>query len=79
MGKDTFVDRPCNILKNKIEPKSILLKFREPLSVQKQMAVTLYKLTSCTEYRVEFEKFLIFPDTTVKKYLYRAVNTLPTR
>lgn len=51
MRKETFNDL-CYLLQLALEPKPFLLKSREPLSVEKQVAITLYKITSYAEYRV---------------------------
>jgi len=74
MRKETF-DILCNILKSKLEVKVLLLKSREPLSVEKQVAVALYKLASCAEYRVVGNIFGIHK-STVKKCLYKVVNAI---
>jgi len=74
MRKQTF-DILCNILKSKLEVKVLLLKSRESLSVEKQVAVALYKLASCTEYRVVGNIFGIHK-STVKKCLYKVVNAI---
>ncbi|TGZ45962.1 uncharacterized protein [Temnothorax longispinosus] len=74
MRKDTF-NKLCDIVKRELEPKPIFLKSREPLSVQKQVAVALYKLASCAEYRVVGNIFGIHK-STVKKCLYKVVNAI---
>lgn len=74
MRKDTF-HRLCNILKSEIKLKPVFLKSREPLSVQKQVTVALYKLASCAEYRVVGNIFGI-DKSTIKKCLYRVVNAI---
>lgn len=65
----------CFLLQPALEPKPLLLKSREPVSVQKQVAVALYKLGSCAEYRVVGNVFGIHK-STVKKCLYRVVNAI---
>ncbi|XP_039305175.1 protein ALP1-like [Solenopsis invicta] len=51
------------------------LKAREPISVKKQVAVGLYKIASCSEYRVVENVFGIHK-STVKKCMYRVVNAV---
>lgn len=65
----------CFLLQPALEPKPLLLKSREPLSVEKQVAVALYKMASCAEYRVVGNLFGIHK-STVKKCLYRIVNAI---
>lgn len=43
---------------------------REAVPVDKQVAITVYKLASCCEYRVGVHK------STVKKYFYKVVNAI---
>lgn len=74
MCKETF-NELCFLLQPALEPKLVMLKSREPLSVEKQIAVTLYKLASCAEYRVVGNIFGIHK-STVKKCLYRVVNAI---
>lgn len=76
MCKKTFNDL-CYLLQPALEPKPLLLKSREPLSVEKQVAVALYKLASCAEYRVVGNVFGIHK-STVKKCLFRTVNAINT-
>ncbi|KYM98112.1 Putative nuclease HARBI1 [Cyphomyrmex costatus] len=65
----------CFLLRPALEPKPLLLKSRESLSVEKQVAVALYKLASCAEYRVVGNVFGIHK-STVKKCLFRVVNAV---
>lgn len=57
-------------LKSDLEPKFNPISTRLPVPVDKQVAVTLYKLSSCCEYRVVADVFGIHK-TTVKKIFYR--------
>lgn len=52
MSKENFLEL-CDLLKDEIKQKLQFLKPREPVSVEKQIAVALYKLASTAEYRVE--------------------------
>ncbi|KMQ84770.1 nuclease harbi1-like protein, partial [Lasius niger] len=52
-----------------------LLKAREPVSVKKQLAIALYKVASCSEYRVVGNVFGVHK-STVKKYLYRVMKAI---
>ncbi|CAL1678202.1 unnamed protein product [Lasius platythorax] len=51
MSKDSFLEL-CDLLRGELEPKPQFLVSREAISVQKQIAVALYKLASTAEYRV---------------------------
>lgn len=72
MSKVSFLDL-CNKLRNELKPQ--YLKSREPLSVEKQVAVALYKLASTAEYRVIGNTMGIHK-STVKKCLYRVVKAI---
>jgi len=74
MSKVSFLDL-CNKLRNELKPKPQYLKSREPLSVEKQVAVALYKLASTAEYRVIGNTMGIHK-STVKKCLYREVKAI---
>jgi hypothetical protein len=74
MSKISFL-KLCNLLENKLQPKIQYLKAREPVSVKKQIAVGLYKIASCSEYRVVGNVFGIHK-STVKKCLYRFVKAI---
>lgn len=79
MSKDNFI-LLCNILRTELEPKPLFLKSREPLSVEKQVATALYKLSCCAEYRVIGDVMGIHK-STVRKCLFRvtkAINKLMT-
>lgn len=75
MSKPTF-QWLCNELRDELTPKENQLGFREPISVEKQVAVYLYFLASyCCEYRVvgyifEIHKF------TVWKCVHKVVDTI---
>lgn len=72
--KQTFNDL-CVLLQPALEPKALLLKSREPLSVEKQVAVALYKMASCAKYCIVGNVFGIHK-STVKKCLSRVVNAI---
>nr|XP_012215694.1 PREDICTED: putative nuclease HARBI1 isoform X2 [Linepithema humile]XP_012215695.1 PREDICTED: putative nuclease HARBI1 isoform X2 [Linepithema humile] len=74
MSKDSFLEL-CNHLKAELEPKEQMLKSRDALSVEKQVAVTLYKLASCAEYRV-IGNVMGIHKSTVKKCIYRVVKAI---
>ncbi|XP_018312704.1 uncharacterized protein [Mycetomoellerius zeteki] len=74
MSKKTFNDL-CFLLRPALEPKPLLLKSREPLSVEKQVAVALYKLANYAEYSVVGNIFGIHK-STVKKCFFRVVNAV---
>lgn len=48
---------------------------REAVPVDKQVAITVYKLASCCEYRVVGNAFGVHK-STVKKYFYKVVNAI---
>lgn len=74
MSKMSFL-KLCDVLEDELRPKMQLLKAREPLSVKKQVAIALYKVASCSEYRVIGNVFGVHK-STVKKYLYRVVKAI---
>lgn len=74
MSKHSF-DELCDLLRGELEPKMQALKPREALSVEKQVAVALYKLASCAEYRV-IGNVMGIHKSTVKKCLYRTVRAI---
>lgn len=74
MSKMTFL-KLCDLLEDELRPKMQLLKAREPLSVKKQVAIALYKVASCSKYRVIGNVFGVHK-STVKKYLYRVVKAI---
>lgn len=61
-------------LKDQLEPKTINV-IREAVPIDKQVAITLYKLPSCCEYRVVGNAFGVHK-STVKKYFYLVVNAI---
>lgn len=76
MSKMSFL-KLCDLLEDELRPKMQHLKAREPISVKKQVAIAIYKLASCSEYRVVGNVFGIHK-STVKKYLYRVVQAINT-
>lgn len=74
MSKGSFVQL-CKQLFNELKPKPAFLQSRKPLSVEKQVAIALYKLASCAEYRVVGAVFGVHK-STVKKCLYKVVTAI---
>lgn len=74
MSKTTFLQL-CNLLRDELEPLPQYLQPREPISVEKQVAVALYKLASTCEYRVVGNVMGIHK-SSVKKCLYRVVKAI---
>jgi len=74
MSKMSFL-KLCDLLKNELQPKMQFLKAREPVSVKKQVAIALYKIASCSEYRVVGNVFGVHK-STVKKCLYRVIKAI---
>jgi hypothetical protein len=74
MFKDSFLEL-CNHLRAELEPKQQVLKSRDALSVEKQIAIALYKLASCAEYRV-IGNVMGVHKSTVKKCVYRVVTAI---
>lgn len=64
VDKKTF-DDICDMVRQNLEPKNQILKPRNPISVEKQVAVALYKLASCAEMRAVGNNFGV-----CVKYLY---------
>jgi len=58
----------CDLLEDELQSKMQFLKAREPVSVKKQVTIALYKVASCSEYRVVGNVFGVYK-STVKKYL----------
>lgn len=77
MSKVSFSEL-CNKLRNELKPKPQYLELRESLSVEKQIAVALYKLASTAEYRVVGNVMGIHK-STVKMCLYRVFNLRNSR
>lgn len=74
MSKISFL-KLCDLLENELQPKMQFLKAREPVSVKKQVAIALYKVASCSEYRVVGNVFGVHK-STVKKCFYRVVKAI---
>jgi len=74
MSKMSFL-KLCDLLENELQPKMQFLKAREPVSVKKQVAIALYKIASCSEYRVVGNVFGVHK-STVKKCLYRVIKAI---
>lgn len=51
VDRDTFY-QICDMVRENLKPKPTKLKPREPISVEKRVAIALYKFASCAEYRV---------------------------
>ncbi|KYQ53661.1 hypothetical protein ALC60_04168 [Trachymyrmex zeteki] len=64
----------CDLIKDELQPKVQILKAREPVSVEKQIAVALYKLASCSEYRVVGNTFGIHKSTVKKCFFIDNIN-----
>jgi len=64
----------CDLLENELQPKMQFLKVREPVSVKKQVAIALYKVASCSEYRVK--NVFGVHKSTVKKCFYRVIKAI---
>lgn len=80
MSKETFTTL-CNIIRTELKPKPLFLVSRQPLSVDKQVAIALYKLASCAEYRVVGDVMGVHK-STVRKCLFRvtmAINNVMTK
>lgn len=65
----------CEKLENQLRPEDNNLKAREPLSLQKQVGITLCFLASCSEYRIVGHLFGVHK-STVHKCVYRVVNSI---
>lgn len=77
MKKSTF-QYICEQLRPMLEPAEPLLKPpRKPLSVEKKVAVALYYLASCCEYRVVGNVFGIHK-STVWKCLHAVIEAINT-
>jgi len=74
MEKNTFMWL-CDQLKDTLAPSVYQLGFREPVSVEKQVAVCLYFLSSCCEYRVLDNVFDIHK-STVWKCVHKVVDAV---
>lgn len=74
ISKASFLEL-CNLLRSELEPKSQFLESREAISIEKQIAVALYKLASTAEYRVVGNVMGIHK-SSVKKCLYKIVKAI---
>jgi hypothetical protein len=74
MTKETFFWL-CNQLEAKLKPDENCLSTRKPVSVEKQVAITLYFLASCAEYRVVGNAFGVHK-STVCKCVRKVVNAI---
>lgn len=74
MSEETFIEL-CDIIRSELEPKPLFLISRQPLSVEKQVAITLYKLASCAEYRVIGDVMGVHK-STVRKCLFRVTKAI---
>ncbi|XP_071653711.1 uncharacterized protein [Temnothorax longispinosus] len=74
MSKETFT-MLCDIIRTVLEPKPLFLVSRQPLSVEKQVAIALYKLASCAEYRVVGDVMGVHK-STVRKCLFRVTMAI---
>ncbi|XP_011867696.1 PREDICTED: putative nuclease HARBI1 [Vollenhovia emeryi] len=71
----TSILQLCDQLRDELEPLPNFLQPREPISVEKQVAIALYKLASTAEYRVVGNVMGIHK-SSVKKCLYRVVKAI---
>lgn len=81
MRKCTFMWL-CDQLRNELAPSVYQLGFREPVSVEKQVVVCLYFLSSCCEYRVVGNTFGIHKSTvwkTVYCCVHKVVDAINTK
>lgn len=74
MSKKTFTIL-CDIIRTELEPKPLFLVSRQPLSVEKQIAIALYKLVSCAEYRV-IGNVMGVHKSTIHKCLFRVTKAI---
>lgn len=65
----------CEILDPIIKPRENTISSLPPTSTTKKVAVTLYKIGSCCEYRVVGDVFGIHK-STVKKIFYETINAI---
>jgi len=65
----------CDNLREELLPSLNQLETREPVSVEKQIAVCLYFLASCCEYRVVGNNFGIHK-STVWKCVHRVIDAI---
>lgn len=76
VSKETYLDI-CDRLRIELEPAQLdpNLQPREPVSVEKKVALTLYFLSSCSEYRTIGNLFGIHK-STVAKYVHQVVRLI---
>lgn len=65
----------CDQLREKLAPNTNQLGTREPVSVEKQVAVCLYFLSSCCEYRIVGNNFGIHK-ATVWKCIHKVIDAI---
>lgn len=71
----TLFNTICDLLREKLKPKFNFISTKVPTSVEKQVAICLYKLASCCEYRVVGNVFGVHK-STVKKFIYKVVKAI---
>lgn len=72
--KDLF-EYICSELESELKPLLNPLTKREPVSVEKQVGLCLYRLASSCEYRVVGKIFGLHT-STVQKHFYRVINAI---
>lgn len=77
MTKTTFFWL-CDQLREELAPNLNQIETREPVSVEKQVAVCLYFLSSCCEYRIVGNNFGIHK-ATVWKCIHKVINAINTK
>jgi len=65
----------CDELRSELRPVTPFLVSREPLSVEEKVAITLYYLASCCEYRVVANIFGVHK-TSIWRCLYDTVDAI---
>ncbi|CAM4608237.1 unnamed protein product [Leuciscus chuanchicus] len=75
MTKTTF-DLLCNCIGPSLSPD--VASSRPPVPTEKRIAIALYKLATCAEYRVVGETFGV-SETTVHRCVYAVCNAIRTR
>lgn len=76
MTKATFLWL-CDQLREKLVPNLNQIGTRKPVSVEKQLSVCLYFLSSCCEYRIVGNNFGIHK-ATVWKCIHRVIDAINT-
>lgn len=74
MKKDTYMFL-CEELRKVLKPDVPFLRPREPISVEKQVALTLYYLAHCCEYKVIGNMFGIHK-TSVWRCIHRVISAI---